>query len=93
MGTSPRGGDRHRIASVKTVKDDPVTFELVLSHLRKHSFAVLSTISNGSRPHSVGVNYGVSRPGRPFLLYVMTRRHLQKARNIAQNPNIALVVP
>jgi hypothetical protein len=54
---------------------------------------VLSTISPESTPHSVGVNYGVSRPNRAFVLYVMTRRHLQKARNIPQNPNVSLVVP
>ena len=70
-----------------------VTFELVLSHLRKRDFAVLSTIGKGGRPHSVGVNYGVSEPGRAFVIYVMTRKHLQKARNIAENPNISLVVP
>lgn len=70
-----------------------MTFELVLSHLRKRDFAVLSTISGEGRPHSVGVNYGVSRPGRDLVIYVMTRRHLQKARNIAQNPSVALVVP
>jgi general stress protein 26 len=78
---------------VTIVKNQRVTFELVLSHLRKRDFAVLSTVSKEGRPHSVGVNYGVSRPGRDFVIYVMTRRHLQKARNIAQNPNVSLVVP
>ena len=67
-----------------------MTFELVLSHLRKRDFAVLSTISKGGKPHSVGVNYGVSEHGRAFVIYVMTRKHLQKARNIAENPNISL---
>ena len=70
-----------------------MTFELVLSHLRTRDFAVLSTVSKESTPHSVGVNYGVSRPGRDLVIYVMTRRHLQKARNIAQNPSVSLVVP
>ena len=70
-----------------------MTFELVLSHLRTHDFAVLSTITNRSRPHSVGVSYGVSKPGQDLVIYVMTRKHLQKARNIAQNPNVSLVVP
>jgi hypothetical protein len=70
-----------------------VTFELVLSHLRKRDFAVLSTVSKESMLHSVGVNYGVSRPGPDLAVYVMTRRHLQKARNIAQNPTVSLVVP
>ncbi|HSF04411.1 MAG TPA: pyridoxamine 5'-phosphate oxidase family protein [Methylomirabilota bacterium] len=75
------------------MRDQRPTFELVLSHLRKRDFAVLSTVSQESKPHSVGVNYGVSRPGRDLVIYVMTRKHLQKARNIAQNPNISLVVP
>ena len=39
------------------------------------------------------MNYGVSRPGRDLVIYVMTRTHLQKARNIAQNPSVSLVVP
>ena len=69
-----------------------MTYELVLSHLRKRNFAVLSTISRESKPHSVGVNYGVSRPDRALVLYVMTRTHLQTARNIAQNPYVSLVV-
>src|SRR6266508_233232 len=68
-------------------------FDLVLSHLRKRNFAVLSTVSSRGRPHSVGVNYGVSAPGRPLVIYVMTRTHLTKARNIAQNPSVSLVVP
>jgi hypothetical protein len=75
------------------VKDQRVTFELVLSHLRSRNFAVLSTISRENTPHSAGVNYGVSQPGRDLVIYVMTRTHLQKARNIAQNPSVALLVP
>jgi general stress protein 26 len=78
---------------VKIMSDQRVTFELVLSHLRTRDFAVLSTVTRESRPHSVGVNYGVSRPGRDLVIYVMTRKHLRKARNIAQNPNVSLVVP
>jgi general stress protein 26 len=70
-----------------------MTFDLVLGLLRRRDFAVLSTVGQEGRPHSVGVNYGVSRPGRDLVIYVMTRRHLQKARNIAQNPNVSLVVP
>jgi hypothetical protein len=70
-----------------------VTVELVLRELRRHNFAVLSTVGEGGRPDSVGVNYGVSAPGRDLALYVMTRRHLKKARNIARDPRVALVVP
>jgi pyridoxamine 5'-phosphate oxidase-like protein len=78
---------------VKTVNEQRVTFDVVLSHLRRRDFAVLSTVGKERKPHAVGVNYGVSRPGRDFVIYVMTRTHLQKARNIAQNPNVSLVVP
>jgi hypothetical protein len=78
---------------VKIMNNRQVTPELVLGLLRKRNFTVLSTISSEGRPHSVGVNYGVSTPGRELMIYVMTRRHLQKARNIAQNPRVSLVVP
>jgi hypothetical protein len=70
-----------------------VTFELVLSHLRKHHFAVLSTSDADGKPHAAGVNYGVSGQGGDFAIYVMTRKHLLKARNIVQNPDVSLVVP
>src|SRR5580765_3913572 len=74
-------------------KEQRATFALVLRQLRKRDFAVLSTVDENGIPHSAGVNYGVSRPGRDFALYVMTRRHLKKARNIAQNPHVSLVIP
>ena len=70
-----------------------VPFELVLRELRGHNFAVLSTVGESGQPQSAGVNYGVTPPGQPLALYVMTRSHLAKARNIARNPRIALVVP
>lgn len=61
--------------------------------LRSKSFGVLGTISRDGRPHSVGVVYGVSPPGAPFCLYLVTRPVLKKVRNIAQNPNVLFVVP
>jgi general stress protein 26 len=70
-----------------------MTFELALKHLRKRNFVVLSTSDERGVPHSAGVNYGVLAPGRDLAIYVMTRRHLRKARNIAQNPSVSLVVP
>lgn len=69
-----------------------LNFEAVVRELRKRDFAVLSTVSVDGRPHAVGVNYGVSLPGQPFAIYLMTRRHLKKARNIAGNPDVSLVV-
>lgn len=77
----------------QSASEHGITFALVLKQLRKRDFAVLSTADEDGNPHSAGVNYGVSRLGRDFALYVMTRRHLKKARNIAQNPNVSLVIP
>jgi nitroimidazol reductase NimA-like FMN-containing flavoprotein (pyridoxamine 5'-phosphate oxidase superfamily) len=68
-----------------------VTFEMVLRALRRRDFAVLSTADDHGRPHSVGVEYGVSPEGTAIC--VMTRRHLRKARDIAANPRVSLVVP
>lgn len=70
-----------------------VTPALVLRELRRHNFAVLSTTDEHGRPRSAGVNYGVSTPGGDLAIYVMTRRHLQKTRNIACDPHVAFVVP
>lgn len=70
-----------------------VTVALVLQELRTHNFAVLSTVDEEGAPDSAGVNYGLSVPGRQLAFYVMTRRHLKKARNIARNPRVSLVVP
>jgi hypothetical protein len=70
-----------------------VATDQVLCQLWKHNFAVLSTVDAEGRPHSAGVNYGVSPPSREVAIYVMTRKHLQKARDIAGNPYVSLVVP
>ena len=70
-----------------------LTLELVLNELRRCHFAVLSTVDKQGMSHSAGVSYGVSPPGEALAIYVMTRRHLQKARNIAHNPSVSLVIP
>ncbi len=72
---------------------DRVTLELVLNELRRCHFAVLATVDNEGMSHSAGVSYGASSPGDGLAIYVMTRRHLQKARNIANNPAVSLVIP
>jgi hypothetical protein len=61
------------------------TADRVLAALRAHDFA--------GHPHAAGVTYGLSPPDRGLALYVMTRRHLTKARDIAHNPHVALVIP
>jgi len=69
-----------------------VTPELVVRELRAQNFAVLSTVNESGGPDSAGVNYGVAATDRPLTLYVMTRRHLRKAMNIASNPAVSLVM-
>jgi pyridoxamine 5'-phosphate oxidase-like protein len=66
-------------------------FGEVLRRLRGRHFAVMASADANGLPHAAGVVYGVS-PARPDL-YVMTRRHLMKARNIAANGRVAIVVP
>jgi general stress protein 26 len=75
------------------LETSPALRARILRQLRRQHFAVLSTAGANGRPSSAGVSYGVSRPDQELALYVMTRRHLQKARNIAQNPQVSLVVP
>lgn len=76
-----------------TAKTQRVTFDLVLHQLRNHNFAVLSTVGEDGIADSAGVNYGLGGLDDKLAIYVMTRSHLRKARNIAQNPNVSLVIP
>ena len=77
----------------RRTKAQRVTRELVVRELRTHDFGILSTASAEGKPYSAGVNYGVSHADDGLAIYVMTRRHLRKARNVAGNPHISLVVP
>jgi hypothetical protein len=81
------------MASRTAGQEQRVTVDLVLRELRRHDFAVLSTVGEDGGADSAGVNYGVSAPGEELALYVMTRRHLRKARDVARNPRVSLVVP
>lgn len=78
---------------VPTKQRLPVTFDRVHRELRAHHFAVLSTVDERGTPHAAGVTYGTTYDGHALALYVMTRRHLRKARDIAGNPRVALVIP
>src|SRR5262245_17532095 len=87
-GRSPRpaGITRERTMNIqRTLNNHRLTFDIILKELRWRHFAVLATVDAQGRPHAVGVAYGVAADGT--ALYVMTRRHLKKARNIAANPN------
>lgn len=77
----------------RSAQEQRVTLDLVLRELQAHNFAVLSSVDESGAADSAGVNYGVSTPGHDLALYVMTRRHLKKARNIARNSHVALVIP
>lgn len=70
-----------------------LTFGQVLAKLRRQHFVVLSTSDADGRSYSAGVTYGLSGSDGDIRFFVMTRRHLRKARNIAQNPAVSLVVP
>lgn len=93
---TPRSRADRGAATTETIAGTPanraVTLKRVLRELATHNFAVLSTVDEHGRPDSAGVNYGVSARGDALALYVMTRRHLKKARNIAHNPQVSLVV-
>lgn len=71
----------------------PVTVEQVVGTLRRSHFATLATTGDDGQSHSAGVSYAVSSPGAELVLYVMTRAHLQKARDIAREPRVSMVVP
>jgi len=59
--------------------------------MRQH-FAVLSTTSPGGLPQSAGVSFAATRESTELVIYLMTRRHLRKARNIAACPYVSLVI-
>ena len=69
---------------------DPKQQQRVRRVLRKGSFAVLSTVSSAGRPHAAGVVYDTV-PGDDAL-YVHTMRSSRKARNIAENGHVGVVV-
>ena len=73
--------------------DSRVTPTLVIRQIRSQHFAVLSTVGRDGAPHSAGVSYGSTPPGDDFAIYVMTRRHLLKARNIQSDSRVSLVIP
>jgi general stress protein 26 len=63
--------------------------ETVTRAIAKRSFCTLATVSPAGRPHVAGVAY--SPVGT--TLYVNTGRPSRKARNIADNPHVAVAIP
>jgi nitroimidazol reductase NimA-like FMN-containing flavoprotein (pyridoxamine 5'-phosphate oxidase superfamily) len=70
-----------------------LSLELVLAEMRKRTFGILGTVSKDGRPHATGVAYGVSTPGDPLAIYILSDVGTKKARNIARNPNVSFVIP
>ena len=76
-----------------TTQATPSPLELpakaVLEAIGKRSFATLASTSAEGWPHAAGVLYALSGDH----LYVSTMRASRKARNIAQDPRVAVTVP
>ncbi len=73
--------------------DARVTPSLVARQIRRQHFAVIATAGRQGAPHSAGISYGATAPGDDFAVYLMTRRHLLKARDIRSDPRVSLVIP
>ena len=61
----------------------------VVKAIAKRSFCTLATASPDNRPHVAGVLYQAIGT----TLYVNTSRDSRKARNVADNPHVAVSVP
>jgi general stress protein 26 len=68
---------------------DPRQVERTWRAIRRHHFAVLSTVSPAGHPHAAGVSYCAVDE----RLYVNTHRASRKARNVAADGRVGLVVP
>ena len=68
-------------------------FQAVEHALRRRTFATLSTLTEGGRPHATGVVYAVSSPDEPLCLYVTTNVTNKKIANLRANADVAVVVP
>jgi nitroimidazol reductase NimA-like FMN-containing flavoprotein (pyridoxamine 5'-phosphate oxidase superfamily) len=65
----------------------------VEEYIRKKDFGILGSISHDGKPHSTGILYGVSPPGEKFYLYILTGKNYKKAKNVAKNPHVSIVIP
>lgn len=68
---------------------DPAHVRRTRRVIRKRSFAILSTTSDAGFAHAAGVQYATI----DTTLYVNTLRSSRKARNIAVNDRVAVVIP
>lgn len=76
---------------------DPEQEARILEAVQGRAFAMLSTVSPGGFPHAAGVQYAaVVPPGRrlgDLALYSHTMRSSRKARNVAADDRVAVVIP
>jgi Pyridoxamine 5'-phosphate oxidase len=75
--------------SEKSTSPLEVGLDVVTKAIGRRSFCFLSTVSAEGRPHAAGVIYAPVGT----TLYVNTSRTSRKARNIAANPYVGIVVP
>jgi nitroimidazol reductase NimA-like FMN-containing flavoprotein (pyridoxamine 5'-phosphate oxidase superfamily) len=77
------------VARPPVAVDDAAQVARTLRVIRTRSFAVLSTVSDAGFPHAAGVAYAAVGS----TLYVNTERSSRKARNVAADDRVAMVIP
>lgn len=75
--------------SILDQPDDAAQQARTLRAIRSRSFAMLSTVSSAGFPHAAGVSYAAI----DSTIYVNTERSSRKARNVAADERVALVIP
>jgi hypothetical protein len=69
--------------------DEARQLRVVERAIARHSFCVLATSSAANRPHAVGILYAAVG----FDLYLLIGGDTVKARNIRENPRVAISIP
>ena len=69
--------------------NDPKQIKRVRRVIEKKSYAVVSTVSDAGFPHAAGIVYD----SIDSVLYIHTMRSSRKARNVAANPRVGVVIP
>jgi hypothetical protein len=80
-------------ADVTSAHRAKVSAEALRGQIQSQHFAVLATTGADGSPDSAGVSYRAVVERGELVLYVMTRRHLRKARDIAHQSRVSLVIP
>ena len=66
---------------------------LLRDTIAREHFAILATAGEDGSPHAAGVTYGAVVEDERLVLYIMSRRHLRKARDVERAPRVSLVIP